>query len=124
MELSEKDVQQLQSGLAVVNYIGAKDKKAEKIPKPKRKSSTKFTAKAENKAVHSNTNKSRVNIGFNVSCFRCGGKHLANKCTLDRNIKCNSCGTPGHLQKVCMGGKRASTNQFGSTTFRTHRFQR
>lgn len=110
MKLSEKDVQQLQSGSAVVNYMGAKDKKMEKTSQSKRKLSTK-PRKAENKEVQFNTNKSRVNIGSNVSCFRCGGKHLANKCTLDRNTKCNNCGTPGHLQKVCMGGKQASANQ-------------
>lgn len=26
-------------------------------------------------------------------------------------MKCNYCGTPGHLRKVYMGTKRASTNQ-------------
>lgn len=47
----------------------------------------------------------------NISCFRRGGNHLANKCTLDRNIKCKNFGTPGHLRKVCMATNRAATNQ-------------
>ncbi|XP_071575575.1 uncharacterized protein [Temnothorax nylanderi] len=119
MELSEKDAQQLQSGSTTVNYMGAKDKKAERKFQPKRKASTKST-KAENKAVQSNTNKSRVNTMSNVSCFRCGGKHLANKCTLDRNIKCNNCGTPGHLQKVCMSAKRSNTNQIEEVLLLEH----
>ncbi|XP_024890212.1 uncharacterized protein K02A2.6-like [Temnothorax curvispinosus] len=38
----------------------------------------------------------------------CGGRHLANKCKLPRDVVCKKCGTPGHLQKVCMSGKRTN----------------
>ncbi|XP_039313535.1 uncharacterized protein LOC120359592 [Solenopsis invicta] len=112
MELSEKDTQQLQSGsTAVVNYMGVKKKKPQKKVSSKKKPFTKVTKPGTN-AVQSNTSKGRENTISNVLCFRCGGKHLANKCTLDRNIKkCNKCGTPGHLQKMCMGAKRATMNQ-------------
>lgn len=110
LELSEKDAQQLQAGsTAVVNYMGTKpNKKLEKKGQSNRKSKT---TTAGNNAGSLNTNKAQGKTLTNVSCYRCEGKHLAPKCTLNRNIKCNNCGTPGHLQKVCMGAREAPTNQ-------------
>ena len=37
---------------------------------------------------------------FVVSCYRCGGPHLANKCWFITE-KCHSCGRTGHISKVC-----------------------
>lgn len=115
MELSEKDTKQFQAGTAVVEYLGAKANK----PKKKFQQKKKSIANPEKGKTESNkhsvdkvqNNTSVSNTNSKISCFRCGGNHLANKCTLDRNIKCNNCGTPGHLQKVCMGSKRVNANQ-------------
>lgn len=52
-----------------------------------------------------------MSTNTNISYFKCGKNRLASKCTLDKNVKCNYCGTPGHLRKVYMGAKRASANQ-------------
>lgn len=116
MELSEKDTKQLQSGTAVVEYLGTKaNKKIQRKKKPTANPEKGKTAKQEETTKHSvdkvqnNTSISYTNS--KISCFRCGGNHLANKCTLNRNIKCNNCGTPGHLRKVCMGSKLVTTNQ-------------
>ncbi|XP_048513420.1 uncharacterized protein K02A2.6-like [Athalia rosae] len=39
-------------------------------------------------------------------CFRCGSPdHIANKCSLDKNVKCRACGVLGHIQKVCFKTK-------------------
>ena len=35
-----------------------------------------------------------------VSCYRCGGPHLANKCRFIKE-NCHSCGKTGHISKVC-----------------------
>lgn len=125
MELSEKDTKQFQAGTAVVEYLGAKANKAKKkfqqkkkpIANPK-KGKMEPTKYSVNK-VQNNT--SVTNTNSKISCFRCGGKHLANKCTLDRNIKCNNCGTPGHLWKVCMGLKRVTANQIEEVFVVEHR---
>lgn len=116
MELSEKDSRQLQSGTAVVEYIGSKDRRAEKKGPRKKKSVQEKSAKEKNETNKTNVGKNHVSqsgtyANTNISCYRCGKNHLASKCTLDRNIKCNFCDTPGYLRKVCMGAKRASANQ-------------
>lgn len=114
MELSEKDAQQLQMGTSVVEYLGTKANKMEKKSQRKKKLSANTRGKGElakSSCDKIQNNTPVMNTNLKISCFRCGGNHLANKCTLDRNIKCNNCGTPGHLRKVCMGSKRATTNQ-------------
>jgi len=117
VELSEQDSRKLQTGTTVVEYgIGTKSHKSESRGLRKKKPIREKPSKEENELKRVNVNKSNVSQAgtpthVNVSCFRCSGNHLANKCTLDRNIKCNYCGTPEHLRKVCMGAKRASANQ-------------
>ncbi|XP_024890648.1 uncharacterized protein K02A2.6-like, partial [Temnothorax curvispinosus] len=110
MELSEKDTLQLQNGSTSVEYIGSKDKKTEKKTQRKRKPPAKFL-KGKGESVNGGKPNANTNANSNVSCFRCGGSHLATKCTLDRSVKCLNCGTPGHLRKVCMAAKRAPANQ-------------
>ncbi|XP_039306745.1 uncharacterized protein K02A2.6-like [Solenopsis invicta] len=118
LELSEKDSRQLQTGTtAVVEYVGTQnDKSEDKGTRKKKPMREKTTFKGKNEPKRTAVGKHNVTqantfTNANVVCFRCGGNHLANKCTRDRNIKCNYCGTPGHLRKVCMGAKRASANQ-------------
>ncbi|XP_029165366.1 uncharacterized protein K02A2.6-like [Nylanderia fulva] len=116
MELSEKDSRQLQSKTAEIEYVGPKDRKPEQRGPRKKKFTSGKPAKEKIEAHKTNVGKLRTghsstSVNANISCYRCGRNHLASKCTLDRNIKCNFCGTPGHLRKVCMGAKRASANQ-------------
>ena len=114
MELTEKDVNQIQTGTASVNAV------AQKNPGPKRnrqEGQKKMTSEAKTHA--SAKPKYTVNpnqTANHISCFRCGGKHLVTSCTLNKNIACRNCGTKGHLQKVCMRKKPVTTNQLNDTT--------
>ncbi|XP_071642000.1 uncharacterized protein [Temnothorax longispinosus] len=110
MELSEKDTLQLQNGSTSVKYIDSNDKKTEKKMQRKRKPATKFQ-KEKGESVNGSRSNTNTSANSNISCFRCGGSHLATKCTLDRSVKCHHYGTPGHLRKVCMAAKRAPANQ-------------
>ncbi|KAK9692907.1 hypothetical protein QE152_g34812 [Popillia japonica] len=103
MELCEKDAQQLNNPSTVVNAVTAKQKKKPYI-----------------RDVFTKTVNSKV-----LKCFRCGGTHLANKCTLDRNIKCNSCGQKGHLQRVCFKKAKGhnTTNNTTKETVSTHQVE-
>lgn len=93
MELSEKDVDQIQAGPANIAFVNQKDsslhKKSERTT-AKKKSQGKSSAFVNKR--RSGTNSSSTNgYNTNIICFRCGGKHLATNCTLDRNITCRSC---------------------------------
>ncbi|XP_071652688.1 uncharacterized protein [Temnothorax longispinosus] len=89
MELSETNALHWSPGAAAasIDYVGTQ---ADKKPKGSKTSTSKNTS------------------GRAGTKPRCGGRHLANKCKLPRDIICKKCGTPGHLQKVCMGGKRTN----------------
>ncbi|XP_077264213.1 uncharacterized protein LOC143898526 [Temnothorax americanus] len=93
MELSEKDARQLHTGTAAIEYLGAKSNKGEK-KQPRKKS----------------RQRSHSRIRAKIIQLICGGNHFANKCSLDRSIKCSNCGTSGHLRKVCFAAKHATTN--------------
>lgn len=99
MELSEKDVDQIQAGPANVISLNQKDKSSNK--KNERAIVRKKTQGKSNAFVNTrgNGNLSWKHTGtdVNITCFRYGGKHLATVCTLDRNIVCRNCGTKGHL---------------------------
>lgn len=96
--------------------MGSKDRRSEKKGSRKKKPIQEKPRKDKGESNKANVGKNNVSqsgtfTNTNISCYRCGKNHLASKCTLDRNVKCNYCGTPGHLRKVCMGAKRASANQ-------------
>lgn len=109
MELSAKDAQQLHSG--DVKSITAQ-KRPETTQKLQRNKNSNPSSNPKHTNNYNNVNARKLqsqnantvkNTYKNTSCFRCGDrKHLANKCTLSRSIKCGNCGVAGHLQKVCM----------------------
>lgn len=115
MELSEKDVDQIQARPANVISLNQKDKSAHK--KNDRVTARKKTQGKSNAFVNRRRNggNSGAHNGsdINIICFRCGGKHLATVCTLDRNIVCRSCDTKGHLQKVCKRKSKVAANELG-----------
>lgn len=124
MELSEKDVNQLQSqmqlGLSPVDYVNQKETSASRknktgFAKKFRREKTNATANTPNTAAKSerNTTTRAGNLGGNVTCYRCGGKHLASKCTLNKETVCRCCGVKGHLQRVCMRRSKATMNSLG-----------
>ncbi|XP_029163050.1 uncharacterized protein K02A2.6-like [Nylanderia fulva] len=41
---------------------------------------------------------------------RCGKGHLANKCNIDRSVRCHSCGKLGHLRVVCFKNTSSTNN--------------
>ncbi|CAL1678848.1 unnamed protein product [Lasius platythorax] len=115
MELSEKDVDQIQAGPANVISLNQKDKSAHK--KNDRVTARKKIQGKSNAFINRRRNggNSGTHNGsdINIICFRCGGKHLATVCTLDRNIVCRSCSTKGHLQKVCKRKSKVAANELG-----------
>ncbi|XP_011859929.1 PREDICTED: uncharacterized protein K02A2.6-like [Vollenhovia emeryi] len=106
MELTDKDVTQLQSGTAAVDYVNSK---VATTPKKGKTTGNKKPSNAKYKRPNSNSKTSNNN----TVCFRCGGNHLAPKCTrtLSKNVDCRHCGIKGHLQKVCMKKEKEQTNQ-------------
>ena len=45
----------------------------------------------------------------NTECYRCGGKHAADKCRF-RDSDCHHCGKKGHIAKACRSRKRERTH--------------
>ena len=45
----------------------------------------------------------------NTECYRCGGKHAADKCRF-RDSDCHHCGEKGHITKACRSRKREITH--------------
>ena len=43
-------------------------------------------------------------------CYRCGGKHLADKCRF-KDSECHHCGKMGHIAKACRSKRRGSNTQ-------------
>lgn len=64
--------------------------------------------KSNNKSNSTNSKKENNTYPAtnSITCYRCGQNHLASKCTLNKNVKCNSCGKCGHLQKICFQRNR------------------
>ncbi|XP_072758689.1 uncharacterized protein [Anoplolepis gracilipes] len=114
MELLEKDVDQIQAGpvnVAAINQKVTLGQKKNERPLIKKKTQTKAIAVNKRRG---GANSSSANFAdTNIVCFRCGGKHLATNCTLDRNITCRNCGIRGHLQKVCKKKSKVSANELG-----------
>ncbi|XP_043249938.1 uncharacterized protein K02A2.6-like [Colletes gigas] len=116
MELTEKDVNQIQAaGSATVEYMGHREPPSTKKGRQtqhKNPSSFAKTKRSPQNTYNNNSNSStHYRVNNNVSCFRYGGKHLASKCSLNREIVCSNCGVKGHLAKVCMKKNRASANR-------------
>jgi len=108
MDLSEQDSQQLQTETTVMEYVDAKviNQKAESHEKrnPIQESRAKRkTSKSERKLKKASVGKNnirRVRLHMLMYLVLDGVQnHLANKCTLDKNIKYNYCGTPGIYAK-------------------------
>ncbi|XP_070517887.1 uncharacterized protein [Cardiocondyla obscurior] len=109
MELTERDVAQLQSSPVNLSTVNQK-------PSWKKKTSTSRTKVfPRNPLTDKNRSGMRssfaITSGSNIFCFRCGSQHLATNYALDRNITCRACGIKGHLQKVCKRKSRASTKE-------------
>ncbi|KMQ93024.1 hypothetical protein RF55_6914 [Lasius niger] len=109
MELSDRGAKQLQGTSTAVEYVQA----AKKVQK-KKTSTDKYKNKSSKTAVNDVTNRktsyNNGNDSKDVKCYRCGKAHLASKCTLNKEIRCNGCGRKGHLQRVCFQAKD-QTNQ-------------
>ncbi|KMQ88519.1 hypothetical protein RF55_11982 [Lasius niger] len=107
MELSEKGAQQLQGGVAELSLVQTQTVKrtprhSANIDKSLKVQKGTNARKSNGKQGSYNVNKSYKNSNTNtITCYRCGANHLASKCTLDKNVKCNACGKGGHLKKVC-----------------------
>ncbi|KAK4885261.1 hypothetical protein RN001_001532 [Aquatica leii] len=105
MDITEKDVKELHGEPNSVHAVTTTRRKPQ------------FTHKSDHTASGPQGKKLHGRNGYNrykainnttFSCFRCGGSHLATKCTLDRNTLCSSCGVKGHLRKVCMKNKQVN----------------
>ena len=45
-------------------------------------------------------------------CFRCGSsEHMANSCSVAKDIKCRKCGTVGHIASACASGQARSSEE-------------
>ena len=52
-----------------------------------------------------------------VSCYRCGGNHLANVCSF-QTAECRACGKIGHIAKVCRNKNRQPPRHPHGRTFK------
>lgn len=115
MDLSEKDAQQLSvaenNTKPSVNYTHFNQG-------PKQ---TKKPNAATNRQAHQSSSISRVSKI--VSCFRCGGGHLASACTLPGNVRCAHCGGFGHLKKICFKKNRGTAHQVEDITENIHQLE-
>ncbi|XP_029155330.1 uncharacterized protein K02A2.6-like [Nylanderia fulva] len=105
MELSEKSSMQMKEAgpsSSNLDLLKAGKKPPKKNPSDKRYKGDKYY---KNKYAIQNTNQnSKINLknnNSNIRCYCCGKAHLANKCSLSRDILCHSCGKPGHLSTMC-----------------------
>ena len=92
----EKDDFTLQSAIdtATVIDLSAKDASALHV-----------NNKAAQPILNVTPDKSHSNKSVkDVSCYRCGGPHLATQCRF-RDAVCRACGKKGHLAKVCRSSK-------------------
>jgi len=116
MELTEKDVNQIQAaGASSVDYMGQKEsavKMKDKSSQHKKPVNRPVSFQKAKRALPVVSNhKNNTGGTNNITCYRCGGKHLASKCTLNREIACTNCGIKGHLAKVCMRKNKVSAHQ-------------
>ena len=51
-------------------------------------------------------------VAIKGKCFRCcSGEHMANNCSVAKDVKCRSCGAQGHIQSACGPGKARTTEE-------------
>lgn len=112
MELTEKDVKQLHGEASTVLAINTRKKKEVSASRVKKSANKAYGSGDVQNGSRNTGNKNYINGSYSnnfnatISCYRCGGTHLATKCSLNKNIVCGACGTKGHLQKVCMKTKK------------------
>ncbi|XP_070522382.1 uncharacterized protein [Cardiocondyla obscurior] len=107
MELSEKSSEQIKTDnptSSSIDYFKTGKKVQSKF---KTDSNSKRDSRKSSARVNSN---SKATTKTSVKYYRCGKPHLANKCTLSRDIQCFNCGKRGHLNTVCFKPV-ASNNQ-------------
>jgi len=108
MELSDKSSAQMKdtsTDAANVAYL-----KAGKKP-PRKNAGARRPKREATKIDNFNADKySKQYKNVNIKCFRCGKGHLANKCNLDRSVRCHSCGKLGHLRAVCFKNSSSTNN--------------
>lgn len=85
---------------AVVQYLHAR-KNTNKKHASKKQGSTKSNSDSPSATKDKNTN----HEGRKITCFRCGGNHMANKCSISSQVKCRFCSTIGHTERVCFKKK-------------------
>jgi len=110
MELSDKSSAQMKdtnTEADSVDYLKAGKKPSRKNTGDKRPMQV---ATKDNNYRHSNNKYSNQYKNSNVKCYRCGKSHLANKCNIDRSVRCHSCGKLGHLRAVCFKATSSSNN--------------
>ena len=79
-----------------------------------------FTNKAQGKKKKSNNNDSRPPLSdiekkrrtvMKGKCYRCGSsEHMANACSVAKDIKCKKCNTAGHTAAACISGEARATD--------------
>ncbi|KMQ88486.1 hypothetical protein RF55_12017 [Lasius niger] len=89
MELSETNALYMHPGTPAssIDYVGAK---TDKKPKGAEKAPAKY-ARGRIETSKPRSDYVNANDKSNCTCFRCGGRHLANKCKLPRDITCKKC---------------------------------
>lgn len=103
MEMTEKGTDQMNVAGPSQNSVRVDYLKAGKKPFKKQftKKDSKDQPRRHAKKSQRTSGNFNTNNNNNLQCYRCGKTHLASKCTLSRDIRCDGCGKPGHLRSVC-----------------------
>ncbi|XP_070517908.1 uncharacterized protein [Cardiocondyla obscurior] len=104
MELTTKKAIVMSQNTTAVQYLYAKKNTTEKSIQKKP-----WLTKSNSGPSSSTSYKGYYEARNKTSCFRCGGNHLAPKCSLSSRIKCKFCNTTGHIERVCF--KKKNTQQ-------------
>lgn len=104
VEMSAKDTNQLQGTTALVQVADAK--KFSKQKSTTRDNHSKKSSESTHRQTPITSAKNNIlrniQLNKNVHCHRCGKRHLATQCTLNRDIKYRACGNQEHLQSVVL----------------------
>ncbi|XP_034182200.1 uncharacterized protein LOC117605235 [Osmia lignaria lignaria] len=108
MEMSDKGTQQLQGETPEVNIVQAAKRITNRGGHTDKlsKHNNSFSRNTNVRKPNNKSNPVNIHKYANITCYRCGKNHLASKCTLDKNIKCNACGRAEHLHRVCFQRNR------------------